>query len=187
MTWTMSDFRRFFVPGGTYFFTVVTEGRRPILSTAAARNCLRAAIESARRERPIRVTAIVLLPEHVHTVWTLPPGDDDYPLRWAQIKERFTRSFLASGGAEAPVSPSRRRRKERGIWQRRYWEHTCRDEQDLKRCVDYVHWNPVKHGLVQRVRDYPWSTFHRFVKEGEYDLDWGGTDPCPDATGSGWE
>jgi putative transposase len=183
----MPDFRRFFVPGGTYLFTVITQDRRPILSTAAARDCLRTAIQSVRRKRPIRVVAIVLLPEHVHTVWTLPPDDDDYPLRWAQIKEQFTRSFLASGGDEAPVTSSRTRHHERGIWQRRYWEHTCRDDEDLKRCVDYVHWNPVKHGLVKRVRDYPWSTFHRFVKEGEHDLDWGGTDPCPDATGPGWE
>jgi putative transposase len=183
----MPDFRRNFVTGGTYFFTVITEDRRPILCTDTARDCLRTAIQSVRRKRPIQVVAIVLLPEHLHTVWTLPPNDDDYPLRWAQIKEQFTRSFLASGGEEAPVTSSRTRRQERGIWQRRYWEHTCQDDDDLKRCVDYVHWNPVKHGLVKRVRDYPWSTFPRFVKEGEYDLDWGGTDPCPDATGPGWE
>jgi len=101
--------------------------------------------------------------------------------------QTVTRSFLASGGDEAPVSESRSRRRGRGVWQSRYWEHTCRDEADLKRCVDYIHWNPVKHSQVQRVKDYPWSTFHRFVKEGEYDPNWGASDPCPDAIGPGWE
>jgi putative transposase len=133
------------------------------------------------------VVAIALLPDHTHTVWSLPAGDSDYPFRWAQIKEEFTRSFLALGGEEAQVNTSRLRHRERGIWQRRYWEHTCQDEIDLKRCVDYIHWNPVKHGLVKRARDYPWSSFHRFVKEGEYDMDWGRLDPCPDIGGPGWE
>jgi len=183
----MPNYRRSYVPGGTYFFTVVTQDRRPILTSATGRPCLREAILTIRRKRPFDMVAIVVLPDHLHTVWTLPPGDDEYPLRWAQIKEKFTRSFLASAGDESPVTASRTSHRERGVWQSRYWEHTCQDEDDLKRCVDYVHWNPVKHGLVKRVQDYPWSTFHRFVKEGEYDLDWGGTDPCPDATGPGWE
>ncbi len=183
----MPEYRRLFIPGGTYFFTVVTQDRRPILTTDTARACLRTAIRTVRKKQPFGLLAIVLLPDHLHTVWALPPGDERYPLRWAQIKEQFSRLSLASGGEEALVSESRMRHRERGIWQRRYWEHACRDEDDLKRCVDYVHWNPVKHGLVKRVTDYPWSTFHRFVKEGEYDPDWGGHDPCPDATGPGWE
>jgi putative transposase len=176
-----------FLPGGTYFFTVVTQDRRPILTTPKGRVLLRQAIQTVKRKQPFEMVAIVLLPDHLHAVWTLPPRDDSYSLRWAQIKEQFTRSFIASGGDEAALTASRERHRERGVWQRRFWEHSCRDDDDLNRCVDYVHWNPVKHGLVKRVKDYPWSTFHRFVKEGEYDLDWGGTDPAPDAVGPGWE
>ena len=124
----------------------------------------------------------VLLPDHWHTVWILPPGDDRYPLRWMRIKEEFTERWLAAGGAELPQSESREKHRQRGVWQKRYWEHTVRDEDDLKRCVDYTHWNPRKHKLAARVRDWEWSSFHRMVREGEYDLDWGGTDPTP-----GWE
>jgi len=108
-----------------------------------------------------------------------PPGDDRYPIRWKRIKEEFTRRYLEVGGEEIPPSISRLRHQERGIWQRRYWEHTVRDEEDLKRCVDYVHWNPRKHGHVANVRDWPWSSFHRFVGLGEYTLDWGNEDPTP--------
>jgi putative transposase len=131
--------------------------------------------------------AIVVLPDHLHTVWTLPAGDSDYSLRWAQIKEGFTRRFLKSGGAEATRSVSREAHRERGVWQRRFWEHTCRDEDDLKRCVDYLHWNPVKHGLVSRVQDYAWSSFQRFVRLGEYDLEWGRSNPCPGFETPEWE
>jgi putative transposase len=123
--------------------------------------------------------AIVLLPDHWHTVWTLPRGDDRYPLRWMRSKEEFTEAWLGEGGAEFPQSPSRRRHRQRGIWHKRYWEHTVRDDDDLKRCVDYVHWNPRKHQLAARVRDWEWSSFDRFVREGEYDPEWGGTDPNP--------
>ena len=122
---------------------------------------------------------MVLLPDHLHTIWTLPRGDADYSSRWRRIKAEFTDAYLAAGGRELPVSPSRKKRGERGIWQRRFWEHVVRDEDDLKRCVDYCHWNPRKHGLVERVRDWEYSTFHQFVERGEYDLDWGSTDPTP--------
>jgi putative transposase len=125
------------------------------------------------------MVAIVLLPDHWHTVWTLPPGDQQYPLRWARIKEEFTERWLDGGGSERVQSVSRRRHRMRGVWQRRYWEHTLRDEDDLERCVDYIHWNPCKHGLVRRVRDWPWSSFHRYVALGQYDLDWGSVDPAP--------
>ena len=158
-TRTMPDYRRLFVPGGTYFFTVVTQDRRPILNTATGRDCLRNAIQTVKRKQPFDMLAIVLLAEHVHTVWALPPGDDRYPLRWAQIKEAFTRTFLTSGGGEAPVTASRTSHRERGVWQHRYWEHTCRDEDDLKRCVDYIHWNPVKHGLSSASEIIPGPRF----------------------------
>ena len=183
----MPTYRRWRVAGGTYFFTLTTAGRRKILTTERARLLLRSSINRQRAKRPFQVIAFVLLPDHLHTVWQLPAGDDDYSTRWSGIKEDFTRHYLQTGGAEAWTSASRRQKRERGVWQRRFWEHTCRDEDDLKRLVDYIHWNPCKHRLVTRIRDYPWSSFHRFVREGEYDEDWGSIDPCPDWNQPEWE
>ena len=173
----MSRYRRNYVPGGTYFFTVVSHLRCPILCSETSRRALRRAIDKTRAKMPFEIAAWVLLPDHLHCIWTLPTGDSDYPSRWQGIKEEFTRTYLSTGGLETPPSESRRRHRERGVWQRRYWEHTCGDEDDLKRCADYVHWNPKKHGLVDNVRDWPHSTFHRFVQEGEYTIDWGRDDP----------
>jgi len=183
----MSWYRRNYVPGGTYFFTLVVEHRRSLFSHEENRKLLAQALRSIRKKRPFTIVAQVLLPDHLHAVWTLPHGDDAYSLRWRQIKEDFTRHYLAAGGREVPRSVSRIRHRERAVWQRRFWEHTCEDEDDLKRCVDYVHWNPKKHGLVMRVADYPWSTFHQFVKRGEYDLEWGGDDPCPGFNTPEWD
>jgi putative transposase len=183
----MPNYRRNFVPGGTYFFTVVTHERRPLFEADETRALLRAAIQTVRTERPFTIVAMVLLPEHLHCIWTLPEEDADYPTRWRQIKEEFTRSFLAAGCQEGGRSASRRRKGERGIWQRRFWEHTCKDQDDLNRCMDYTHWNPVKHGHVARVRDYPWSTFHRYVEEGVYPIDWGSENPCPGYDEPEWE
>ena len=156
-----------------YFFTLVTHERRPILTSDASRSALRDAFRNVRKSLPFEMVAIVLLPDHLHAVWELPSGDDDYATRWRLIKTRFTKHWLASGGDEGTVSASREDKNERGVWQRRYYEHACRDERDLKRFVDYVHVNPLKHGLVSRVRDWPWSSFHRYVDMGEYSLDWG--------------
>lgn len=122
---------------------------------------------------PFQIDAIVLLPDHLHAVWTLPPGDVDFSTRWNQIKGRFSKTWLAAWGVEATPGTRRSSRRERGVWQRRFFEHCCRDEADYRRCVDYVHINPLKHGLVDRVRDWPWSSFHRYVKLGEYARDWG--------------
>jgi putative transposase len=176
------NYVRNLVPGGTYFFTCVTYQRAPILTTATARQCLRQAIRRVQHDHPFEIVAIILLPDHWHTIWTLPQDDDRYPLRWMRIKEEFTESWLNLGGAELPQSASRVKHRQRGVWQKRYWEHTVRDEEDLKRCTDYIHWNPRKHNFVSRVRDWEWSSFHRHVELGEYDLDWGGTDPTP-----GWD
>jgi putative transposase len=183
----MPDYRRNYIPGGTYFFTVVTGQRRPILDTPLARQLLHEALAETKARFPFELFAIVLLPDHLHTIWTLPPNDSDYSNRWRMVKEQFTRHFLASGGGEAARSQSRLRHRERAVWQRRFWEHTCRDEEDLKRSLDYVHWNPVKHGLVARVRDFQWSSFHRFVKLGEYDQEWGEANPCPGWDEPEWE
>jgi putative transposase len=175
----MPNYRRHYVPGGTYFFTVVTHERRPILTPTIGRDRLRRAIESVRTERPFEIVAIALLPDHLHTIWTLPEHNADYSIRWGLIKERFTRLFLRAGGSDGVSTESRRKHRERSVWQRRFWEHTIKDEDDLKRCADYIHWNPVKHGLAKSVIDYPWSSFHRFVDGGEYEPTWGAADPCP--------
>ncbi|MEM6331539.1 MAG: transposase [Planctomycetota bacterium] len=172
----VTNYRRAQIAGGTFFFTVVTHQRRAILVDELARVALRRAFCEVRVRRPFSVDAIVLLPDHLHTVWTLPPGDDDFSTRWRQIKTLFSKRWLAAGGVEAAQSVSRQIKGERGVWQRRAYEHACRGESDWKRCVDYLHANPLKHGLVDRVRDWPWSSFHRYVRAGEYDLDWGSAD-----------
>jgi len=173
----MSDYRRWFVPGGTFYFTVATYARRPILTGDHGRSFLRAAIEDVRLHHPFDLVATVLLPDHWHLVMQLPPGEQDYSTRMKRIKEEFTTRWLEAGLPEAEVTPAQKRRGERGIWQLRFWEHTVRDKDDLERCVDYIHWNPRKHELVTRVRDWRWSSFHRFVRQGQYEIDWGGTAP----------
>jgi putative transposase len=175
----VAEYRRNYVPGGTYFFTCVTYQRRPILTTDLGRRCLREAILKVKADHAFELFAVVLLPDHWHTIWMMPLGDDRYPLQWMRIKEKFTKQWLAGGGSEIDQSKSRKKHRLRGIWQKRYWEHTVRDETDLERCVDYIHWNPQKHELTARVRDWPWSSFHRFVKTGQYPTDWGSSDPTP--------
>jgi putative transposase len=138
---------------------------------------LRSAIEEIRTTKPFSMIATVLLPDHWHIVLALPSGDSDYSTRMKRIKEEFTKGWLERGLPEAKVTDAQRKRGERGIWQPRYWEHTVTDERDLEGCVDYTHWNPRKHGLVSRVRDWPWSSFHRYVASGHYPIDWGGTAP----------
>ena len=148
---------------------------------------MRNAIISVRDRYPFESIATVLLPHHLHTICTLPRGDPRYPLRWSAIKQEFTRTYLANGGTETLRSSSRIAKRERAVWQRRYWEHLCRNEADVKRLADYIHWNPCKHALVRHVKDYPWSTFHRFVELGEYELGWGNLDPCPNWSVPEWE
>jgi putative transposase len=165
----MTDYRRNFVAGGSFFFTVNLAERHLRLLTEHIDE-LRAAFRQTRERHPFTTDAIVVLPDHPHAVWTLPDGDRDFAKRWRLIKSTFSRGF-ATG---EPVSASRAAKRERGIWQRRYWEHTIRDESDFGRHIDYVHINPVKHGLVTRVSDWPHSSFHRMVKLGIYPEDWAG-------------
>lgn len=169
----MADYRRYFVPGATYFFTVVTWRRRPILSTPLGHRCLRAALEAVRCTHPFTIDAIVVLPDHLHAVWSMPPASMDYSWRWRRIKEEFTRSYLAAGGREGLRSVSRVKRQERGVWQRRFWERLCNDEVDRERHIDYIHYNPVKHGLARKPGDWAWSSFHRYVARGAYPADCG--------------
>jgi putative transposase len=168
----MSRYRRSQTPGASYFFTVATLHRQPLLTEEPVRNALRQAIAQARRDTPFVIHAWVLLPEHLHCIWELPPGDADFGMRWSLIKRKVTQ---ACGYADRPTSLSRVTRREGGLWQRRFWEHQIRDERDFEKHVDYIHFNPVKHGHAQAVKDRPFSTFHRYVKEGLYPEDWGGT------------
>jgi len=168
----MPEYRRGFEPGGRFFFTPVTDHRRPIFLNAAARVCLREAIQTVQTERPFELEAMVLLTDHLHCLWRLPEDDNDYSVRWACIKKGFTRRWLAAGGDEGSVSDSRKNHREKGVWQRRFWEHVIRDERDWMAHVDYIHYNPVKHGLVPCPHAWPYSTFDRFVKEAMYERDW---------------
>jgi putative transposase len=165
----MVRYRRNFLPGGSFFFTVNLAERQLRLLTEHI-DLLRKAFRETRARFPFAVDAIVVLPDHLHAIWTLPDGDADFAVRWRLIKSAFSRG-LPRGER---ISPSRAAKKERGIWQRRYWEHTLRNECDFARHMDYIHFNPVKHGFVTRVRNWPYSSFHRMVRLGIYPMDWGG-------------
>jgi putative transposase len=169
----MSHFRRAYVSGGTYFFTVVSELRAPILCSDTSRLFLRTAISECQRRWPFRIDAMVLLDDHLHALFTLPENDTHYSARWGYIKKEFTKAYLAAGGKEQTRSESRIRQRRHGVLQRRYWEHAIRDEEDYARHFDYIHYNPVKHEYVESARDWPYSTFHRWVKQGVYPPDWG--------------
>jgi putative transposase len=168
----MPRYGRAFRPGGRFFLTLVTEGRSPILLTDAARYMLHEAFNRSARNHPFTVDAIVLLPDHLHMVTTLPSGDADFAIRISQIKSAFTRSYLPGGGGEQARSLSRQRQRSRGIWLKRFWEHTIRDEEDLGNHFDYIHYNPVKHGYVKCPHAWPQSSFLRFVAQGRYPKDW---------------
>ena len=166
----MTEYRRTRMPGATWFFTVGLTERRGNGLLVERLEALRSAFRSVREKHPFHMDAVVILPDHLHCVWSLPDGDADYSTRWGLIKAKFSRS-LQHGERR---SASRIKRGERGIWQRRFWEHCIRDEEDYANHVDYIHWNPVKHGYVQRVADWPHSSFHQYVARGVYPLDWGG-------------
>ena len=164
----MTSYRRNFIPGGTFFFTVnLAERKRSLLTDHIA--LLREAFRQVRHRHPFTIDAIVVLPEHLHTIWTMPPGDADFATRWRLIKTMFSRHLAH----DERISLSRSAKGERGIWQRRYWEHAIRDELDFERHVNYIHFNPVKHGWVGRTRDWMPSSFHRYVNLGIYPVDWG--------------
>ena len=164
----MTNYRRSRIAGVSYFFTVNLADRTQFLLTDHIA-LLRSAFEYTRERHPFVVDAIVILPEHLHAIWTLPEGDGDFALRWRLIKTEFSRG-LPHGESR---TNSRQGKGERGIWQRRYWEHLIRDDADFSRHVDYIHINPIKHRLVSRVADWPHSSFHRYVREG-LPVDWAG-------------
>ena len=150
----MPNYVRARIPGATYFFTLTTRGRQPVLTHGGVRTSLREAIDATRRRWPFAVDAWVLLPDHLHCLWTLPDTDADFSKRWSTIKRLTTQSVGHS------------------IWQPRFWEHVIRDETDFERHFNYIHWNPVKHGHVRAAAQWPYSTFHRFAAQGIYPPDW---------------
>ena len=168
----MPDYRRWFRAGGTYFFTVVTYNRQKIFCNAHARSFLQRGISEVQALRPFEMLGVVLLPDHCHCIWKMAADDEDFSVRWGMIKRRFTKFWLACGGQDIPVSGSRIKRGERGVWQRRFWEHLIRDQQDFARHMDYIHYNPVKHGHVSCPHQWKHSSFHHWVKEGVYRCDW---------------
>ncbi|GAA5161592.1 REP-associated tyrosine transposase [Viridibacterium curvum] len=172
----MSRYRRSNATGATFFFTVVTHRRQTILTDEPLRAALRNAVRRVRTDMPFAIDAWVLLPDHLHCIWTLPPNDADFGLRWGRIKSLVTRTVAADYERAEWRNASRIARRESTIWQRRFWEHQIRDDADYAAHMDYVHFNPVKHGLVRSVADWPHSTFHRLVRAGVYAADWAGGD-----------
>jgi len=165
----MTNYRRCRIPGGTYFFTVNLANRRQSLLTDHIQP-LRDAFREVLTTHPFTIQAIVVLPAHLHCLWELPEADSDYSTRWRQIKSAFSRALPCG----ERISSSRTSKAERGIWQRRFWEHTIRDDTGFATRFDYIHYNPVKHGHVRQVTDWPYSSFHRYVRLGVYPIDWAG-------------
>lgn len=170
----MSNYRRARTEGGTYFFTVVTYRRQQFLCDENVWHALRKAIRDTRATHPFHIDAWVLLPDHLHCIWTLPPDDANFGVRWAMIKRAVTKQCGPHLYRDDWMNHSKRRRKESTLWQRRFWEHQIRDDWDYENHMNYLHYNPVKHGYVQKVSDWPYSTFHRYVQQGIYDENWGG-------------
>ena len=171
----MPEYRRVYIEGGTYFITLVTYHRQPIFLDSKARIILRNAWKNVTQRFPFKTDAVCLLPDHFHFIITLPDDDYNYSMRIREIKRIFTRFYLSEKPNQMKRNRSRIHKHEATIWQRRFWEHTILDEDDFNHHIDYIHYNPVKHGLVKKVIDWPWSSFHHYVKLGYYDKNWGGS------------
>ena len=163
----MSQYRRYYQPGGHYFFTLVTQQRRPIFTCSEYVALFKAAINKTKRKYPFSLNSIVILPDHLHCLWKLPENDNDFSTRWRLIKRYFSME----------MNTSINQRKEKEVWQRRFWEHSIRDEDDWKKHMDYIHYNPVKHDLVRAPGDWQHSSFNYYVKKGLYEKTWGGIKP----------
>ena len=168
----MPNYRRANINGGTWFFTVVTYRRQTFLCDEPVRITLRRAIDDVRKTHPFSINGWVLLPDHLHCMWTLPPGDSDFSARWAKIKRLMTKQCKTTLHRDDLMNTSKTKRNESTIWQRRFWEHHIRNDRDYEHHLDYIHYNPVKHGHVQSPTEWPWSTFHRYVQQGLYSARW---------------
>ncbi len=167
----MPNYRRMYVPGGTYFFTIVTYQRQLIFANPQNISLLRKAITTVKNEMPFTIIGAVVLPDHLHFIWQLPPGDSAYSKRIGKMKVLFTQSL--SEKSEQENSISRIKHRESNIWQRRFWEHSIRDETDLEKYLNYIHYNPVKHKLVSCPHLWQYSSFHSWVKNKRLDNNWG--------------
>jgi putative transposase len=167
------EYRRADTPGGSIFLTLITYDREKLFLIPENINKLRQACSAMMKEKPFTIDAAVILPEHIHFLWTLPSDDRDYSYRVGRMKVLFTRALRGANNLPDDVCESRRKHRESDVWQRRFYEHTIRDEVDLRKHLDYLHFNPVKHGLVKCVHDWEYSSFHRGVRRGEYDVGWG--------------
>lgn len=165
------QYRRAFIPGGCYFFTLVTKNRRKLFIDNATVDVLRNAFRKVMVNRPFEINAMVVLPDHLHCIWTLPEDDADFSTRWRLIKTWFTKH--CDPDLRRVPEPIQARRGEQSIWQHRYWEHLLKDEADYRHHVDYIHYNPVKHGLALNPMDWPYSSFRRYVKAGILPKNWG--------------
>ncbi|MGB2985808.1 MAG: transposase [Phycisphaerae bacterium] len=182
----MPEYRRAFVPGGTFFVTIVTHMRRPLFAEVSNVVTLYVAIQKTQEERPFTMVAYVVLPDHMHVIWKLPPNDSDFSTRVGRMKALFTKSVRKECGGQRPPleiggqcppyvgerSPSQVKHRESGLWQRRFWEHTIRDEDDFERHVNYIHYNPVKHELATCPHAWRESSFMDWVHDGVYAHDW---------------
>ncbi len=169
----MSNYRRIYLPGGMYFFTVITLRRQRFLIDDDVRAALREGIQLTRQTKPFEIVAWVQLPDHLHCIWRLPPDDTDFSSRWSMIKRIVTQRCGARLNRPEWLNARRRKRQQGTLWQHRFWDHLIHDEDDFNRHMDYIHWNPVKHGLVSKVVDWPYSSFHRLVRSGWYPELWG--------------
>ena len=176
----MRTYIRSHATGGTYFFTVNLAQRKNNDLLVRHIDELRYACHYTKQRHPMDIEAMVVLPEHLHCIWLLPEGDDDYPMRWRLLKSHFSRQIQKNEF----VSDSRLRKNERGVWQRRYWEHQIRDETDYQRHLDYIHYNPVKHGYVDKAVDWRYSSIHRWIKLGIYTENWAA---LPELIEQNWE
>lgn len=167
----MPNYRRTRIAGGTYFFTVVTFRRLPLLASSSAIAALESSFRVVMARHPFTVEAVVIMPDHLHCIWTLPEGDSDFSTRWRLVKAGFSRACQRSPVDQIPSSLLRKR--EKGVWQQKFWEHCIRDDMDFNAHCDYIHYNPVKHGLARSPGEWPHSTFGQFVQAGFYPPDWG--------------
>jgi putative transposase len=163
----MSEYRRLYQPGGSYFFTIVTYQRIKVFSLPENIFRLQSAFDKVMNKHPFTMEAFVILPDHVHCIWRMPSWDSNYSIRWRLIKSDFSARF------NSPVN----KRGEKEVWQRRFWEHLLRDEEDWRRHMDYIHYNPVKHGYVKNPGDWPHSSFQQAIREGLYASDFGAEVP----------
>lgn len=169
----MPDYKRVYVEGGTYFFTVNTIKRKTILTRPESRYLLKTAWQEIKKIHPFEDVALCLMPDHIHCIWKLPENDSNFSVRWNGIKGLFSKKYKKTDSYSHDSDRIRKNKQEASVWQRRFWEHLIRDDDDLQRHIDYIHYNPVKHGYVAKATDWEYSTIHRYIHDGIVEPDWG--------------